>query len=186
MTVAPHPVELAGERVLLREFRPDDVDDCMPVFGDDRVTRWLSFDSKTRTEQAEMVAGIVRRAQHAPREEYYLTVCRREDKQLVGVVRLGLAGVRAGRLGGAIRADHWGRGLAMDAARTIVAFGFGDLGLHRISAAVGPDNVASRRLVRRLGMSYEGCIRHHVFTAGAWRDSLLFSLLAEEWPERCE
>jgi [ribosomal protein S5]-alanine N-acetyltransferase len=184
MAVARHPVELIGERVLLREFRYDDLADCMPVFGDERVTRWLSFDSKTRAEQEEMIAGIIRRARCEPREEYYLTVCRRADERLVGVTRLGLAGVRAARLGGAIRAEDWGRGMAMDAARTMVAFGFGDLGLHRISAAVGPDNATSRRLVRRLGMTYEGRIRHHVFTGGAWRDSLLYSLLAEEWPAR--
>ncbi|GDY30854.1 N-acetyltransferase GCN5 [Gandjariella thermophila] len=184
MAAPHHPVELTGEHVFLREFRHDDVADCMPVFGDERVTRWLSFDSKTRAEQEELVAGIIRRAQTDPRDEYYLTVCRRDDKQLIGVVRLALTGVCAGRLGGAIRADHWGRGLAMDAAATIVHFGFGELGLHRISAAVGPDNLASRRLVCRLGMSYEGRIRHHVFTGGAWRDSLLYALLADEWPAR--
>ena len=177
-----YPLELTGERVVLREFRHDDAADCMHVLGDDRVTRWLSFDSKTRSENEELVAAIIRRAQRAPRDEYYLTVCRREDKQLVGVTRLGLTGVRAARLGGAIRADFWGQGLALDAARTMAGFAFDGLRLHRISAAIGPDNMASRRLVHRLGMSYEGRIRHHVFANGTWRDSLLFSLLADEWP----
>lgn len=182
MAVDFRPLELTGDRVVLREFRHEDVDSCLRVLGDDRVTRWLSFDSKTRAEQEELVAGIIERARDAPRGEYYLTVCLRDEEHLVGVIRLGLTGVRAARLGGAIRADYWGQGLALDAARTIVGFGFSELELHRISAAVGPDNIASRRLVGRLGMRYEGRIRDHVFTNGAWRDSLLFSLLAREWP----
>ena len=63
----------------------------------------------------------------------------------------------------------------------MIEFGFRELGLHRISAAIGPDNVASFAVVRKLGMQYEGRLRDHVFTNGAWRDSLLFSLLQPEW-----
>lgn len=66
----------------------------------------------------------------------------------------------------------------------ILEFGLRTLGLHRISAAIGPDNYASISVAERLGMQYEGTIRHHVFTSGAWRDSRLYSLLAPEWKER--
>ncbi|MGH3902178.1 MAG: hypothetical protein ACRDTA_28795 [Pseudonocardiaceae bacterium] len=41
-----HEVTLAGARVRLREFRIDDLDDSDAILGDNRVTRWLSFDSK--------------------------------------------------------------------------------------------------------------------------------------------
>jgi RimJ/RimL family protein N-acetyltransferase len=52
--------------------------------------------------------------------------------------------------------------------------------LHRISTAIGPDNAPSIALVQGLGFQYEGRIRDHVYTNGAWRDSLLYSLLAPE------
>jgi RimJ/RimL family protein N-acetyltransferase len=60
-------------------------------------------------------------------------------------------------------------------------FGFRELGLHRIQAACGPDNRMSQRLLARLGFTPEGRIRGHVFTNGAWRDSLLYSILDNEW-----
>jgi RimJ/RimL family protein N-acetyltransferase len=63
----------------------------------------------------------------------------------------------------------------------MITFGFRKLKLHRISAAIGPDNAASIAVVSKLGMQYEGRMRDHVFTNGAWRDSLLFSLLEHEW-----
>ena len=90
--------------------------------------------------------------------------------------------VRAGKLGYAVRADRWGTGYATDAARTLIDYGFGHLKQHRISAAIGPDNERSLAMVRRLGMQYEGRIRDHVHTNGAWRDSLLYSVLEHEWP----
>jgi RimJ/RimL family protein N-acetyltransferase len=74
-----------------------------------------------------------------------------------------------------------GRGYAADAVITLVDFGFRELKLHRISAAMGPDNTASIAIVRRLGMTCEGRIRDHVYTNGQWRNSLLYSVLADEW-----
>jgi ribosomal-protein-alanine N-acetyltransferase len=176
-------VALVGERVRLREFRLDDLDDADTILGDDRVTRWLSFDSRTREQQAAMLTGVIERAQQTPRTEYYLAATTHTDDRLIGFVRLGLSGVQAAKLGAATAAEHWGHGYALDATRTMITFGFTTLGLHRISGAIGPDNTASIALVTRLGFTEEGRLRDHVFTNGAWRDSLLYSLLAHEWPQ---
>jgi [ribosomal protein S5]-alanine N-acetyltransferase len=176
-----HGVRLAGKHVRLREFRLDDLDDADAILGDDRVTRWLSFDSKTREQQADVLTSAIERAQQTPRTEYYLAVTTHTDDRLIGFVRLGLGGVQAAKLGGAGALPHWGHGYALDATRTLIDFGFTTLGLHRISAAIGPDNAASLAIVTRLGFTEEGRIRDHVFTNGAWRDSILYSLLAHEW-----
>jgi len=177
-----YPICLTGTRVKLREFCSDDLDRAMGLVGDDRVTTSLSFDSRSRDEATEMLKGILIRAQHEPRTEYYVAVTT-ADAGLVGFARLGLNGVQAAKLGYAIAADHWGRGYATDASRTLLNFGFRALGLHRVSAAMGPSNAASIRIVERLGMKYEGRIRDHVFTNGEWRDSLLYSVLTHEWAE---
>lgn len=158
----------------------NDLDRVMSVVGDDRVTRSLSFDTRTREQAIAMLEGTLHRVKQKPRTEYYLAVTIVDDV-LVGFARLGLDGVQAAKLGYAIAADYWGRGYATDAARTLVDFGFRELKLHRISAAMGPDNTASIAIARRLGMTYEGRIRDHVYTNGRWRDSLLYSVLFDEW-----
>ena len=174
-----YPVTLTGRAVTLREFRSDDAAASLSIVGDDQVTRWLSFDSRDLTAAQAMIDGAVQRARLAPRTEYYLAVTA-DDDELVGFIRLALAGVKAAKLGYAIRADRWGKGYATDAARRMIAFGFQELGLHRVSAAIGPDNSASIGVAEKLGMQYEGRIRDHVFTNGAWRDSVLYSLLEHE------
>ncbi len=173
-------LDLVGDLTHLREFHERDTDEVLGLIGDDRVTQWLSFDSRTRDQAAAMLAGVVERAAHVPRTEYYLAACPLGSDRIVGFARLGLGGVQAGKLGYAVHADHWGKGYATDAVATMVRFGFEHLGLHRISAAIGPDNEPSIAVAKKLGFSYEGRLRVHVYTNGAWRDSLLYSLLATE------
>jgi ribosomal-protein-alanine N-acetyltransferase len=174
------PVEITGPRVTLREFRVDDLDASMAVVGDPDVTRSLSFDARSRDDQAERLTADVARAQIEPRPDYYLAIADRDDL-LIGFVRIGFGRDRSGELGYAVRRDNWGKGNATEAASLMIEFGFNTLRLHRIQAACGPENFASQRLLARLRFVPEGRIRDHVFTNNAWRDSLLYSILEPEW-----
>jgi RimJ/RimL family protein N-acetyltransferase len=176
-----YPIRIVGDQVVLREFTRDDVDDVLAIIGDDAVTTWLSFDSRDRAQAVAMIEGTIERAQQEPRTEFYLGVTKHGDDSVIGFARIGLSGVQAGKLGYAIAAKEWGRGYATDAARTLVTYCFKQIGLHRVTAAIGPDNVASIAVVQQLGFTREGVLRDHVFTSGAWRDSVLFSVLAHEW-----
>jgi ribosomal-protein-alanine N-acetyltransferase len=175
-----YPVVLTGPRVTLREFRSDDLDASLTVVGDPEVTHWLSFDTKTRDEQAERLAQDVERAKQDPRPDYYLAIAN-DDDLLIGFVRIGLLAHQAGELGYAIRRQDWGKGYASEASKLMLDLGFDTLRLHRIQAACGPDNLASQRLLARIGMIPEGRIRDHVYTNGGWRDSLLYSVLQPDW-----
>lgn len=177
-----YPVQLRGETVALREFKASDLGDTLSIVGDDEVTRWLSFDSRTSVQANDMLNGIIERAGHEPRTEYYLAITLPPGDSVVGFARLGLNGVNAGKLGYAVRASEQGHGYATDAGRTLIQYGFHVLELHRISAAVGPDNMSSIAVLKRLGFTYEGRIRDHVHTNGTWRDSLLYSVLVNDWP----
>ncbi len=163
----------------LREFTTDDGEAVHALVGDRRVTDFLSFDAKSPEQSAAMLNGILARTHQQPRTEFYLAIHHHEP--LIGFARLGLSGVKAAKLGYAIHADHWGHGYATAAVRTLVGFGFAHLDLHRITAAIGPDNKASIAVVKRLGFTEEGNLRDHVHTNGAWRDSILYSVLAHEW-----
>ncbi|MGI5348815.1 GNAT family N-acetyltransferase [Streptomyces sp. CA-250714] len=174
-------IRLEGDVVTLRDFNLEDTDDVLKIAGDDRVTHWLSYDSRDRDGVRAMLEGAVNRAQQVPRNEYYLAIVGPSGDNVIGFCRLGLSGVQAGKLGYALAPSEWGKGYATDAARTLIQFGFRDLGLHRISAAIGPDNAQSIKLVEALGFTREGVLRDHVFTNGAWRDSVLYSLLEPEW-----
>jgi len=177
---AAYPAQVESERIRLRDFVPDDLDPSMAIVGDPDVTLFLSFDTKRRDEQAALLQAAIERARMQPRSEYYLAITLRATNELVGFVRLGLGAHRSAKLGYAVRRADWGAGLATEAAGTLIRYGFDNLGLHRITSACGPDNARSQRVLRKLGFTYEGRLREHVFTNGAWRDSWLYSILATE------
>ncbi|GAA1568615.1 hypothetical protein GCM10009804_26350 [Kribbella hippodromi] len=174
-------MELSGELTVLREFRTSDLDDYLAIAGDDRVTTWMAFDSYDRAKAEQNLAGIIERSAQQDRPDYMLAVTRPVDDRVVGFARIAPSGPWTAKLGYAIHADQWGRGYATDAARTLLRFSFGTLARHRVTAAIGPENEASIAVVKRLGFTYEGQLRDHVFTNGGWRDSLLYSLLEAEY-----
>jgi len=180
--ISAYPLAIEGQRVGLRDFTPDDLDSTMAIVGDPRVTAYLSFDKKDRQEQERLLAAQVDGAKASPRTEYYLAVTESKTGQVVGFARLGVGAHASAKLGYAIRWQDWGKGFATEAADTLLRFGFETVGLHRVTAACGPDNLASRRVLDKLGFTVEGRLRDHVFTNGAWRDSLLYSILAHEYP----
>jgi ribosomal-protein-alanine N-acetyltransferase len=60
-------------------------------------------------------------------------------------------------------------------------FCFAELGLHRLQAFIHPDNTASIALIEKLGFSREGLLRDNLRVGEAWRDDLLYALLANDW-----
>jgi RimJ/RimL family protein N-acetyltransferase len=74
-----------------------------------------------------------------------------------------------------------GVGYGVETVRLLLGFGFEDLGLHRIWGARSPLNEASAKTMASAGMVQEGTIRAHIQKAGRWRDSVVHSMLDDEW-----
>ena len=76
------------------------------------------------------------------------------------------------------------RGWATEAAGLLLRFGFNDLRLHRIAATCDPRNVASARVLEKIGMLYEGRLREALLIRDGWRDSSVYAILDREWRAR--
>jgi RimJ/RimL family protein N-acetyltransferase len=89
--------------------------------------------------------------------------------------------LRQATVGWLLAWKYQGQGLATEAVRALVTAGFRELGLHRISARTGEDNVRSWRLMERLGMRREAHFRESHEVKGEWRDEFVYAVLADEW-----
>lgn len=103
--------------------------------------------------------------------------------RLVGGITLG--GIRYGvsqsaHIGYWIGEKYAGRGFMPEAIDLVTAYSFQKLGLHRIEAACIPDNHRSIRVLEKAGFSREGLLRSYLRINGAWRDHLLYALLATD------
>jgi ribosomal-protein-alanine N-acetyltransferase len=180
-----YPVTVKGDRVDLREFSPDDADSVLAIYGDPTATRHLSFEPRTREQVEATIAAVTKAAKAEPRTEYSLAAALTSTGEVIGFARLAIdtqhAGQNSAQIGFALRPDVWGQGLGIETVRFLLTLAFDQLGLHRIWGARAPDNTVSDHLMRKLGMIVEGRIRHHLLVRGAWRDSVVHSILENEW-----
>jgi ribosomal-protein-alanine N-acetyltransferase len=107
------------------------------------------------------------------------------DGRLVG--QLTVAGItwgslRAGSIGYWIDSQVAGRGLTPTAVAMAIDHCFSKLRLHRIEIVIRPENVASLRVVQKLGLRYEGSRPQFLHIDGAWRDHEVFAVHADEVP----
>lgn len=106
----------------------------------------------------------------------------RDDGNLLGAVGLVLQPAHlSAELGYWIGVPYWGRGYATEAAARVMEYGFSALGLNRIEAHHLAGNPASGRVMRKLGMRYEGTLRQKVRKWGRFEDVVMYGLLAAEW-----
>ena len=84
-------------------------------------------------------------------------------------------------LGYALAEGQQGRGLMTGALRLGIAYMFGEMHLHRISANYVPHNTRSAAVLKRLGFAVEGYARDYLMIDGRWQDHILTSLLNPDW-----
>ncbi|MFE9446460.1 GNAT family N-acetyltransferase [Streptomyces sp. NPDC006602] len=178
-----YPVKRSSPRLVLRELAIEDVDAVLVIYGSPEATEHLSFEPRTREQVGEIVARSIASATTKPRSEYALAVVERDTNELIGFGRLAMDPhqQRAATFGFALRPDAWGVGYGVETVRLLLGLGFEDLGLHRIWGARSPLNEASAKTMASAGMLQEGTIRAHIQKAGRWRDSVVHSMLDDEW-----
>jgi len=86
-----------------------------------------------------------------------------------------------GDVGYELAPEFWGRGYATEAALAMVAFGFQEMSLHRVSSWCIAENIASARVLEKIGLRLEGRLRENEYFKDEWWDTLVYGLLRTEW-----
>jgi RimJ/RimL family protein N-acetyltransferase len=172
---------LSTERLGLRAVVEADAASLFEIFSDHEVMRYWSRPPMASMEDARALVAEIRAHWHA-RTLFQWGVTPREGGALIGTCTLygwNRAHARA-ELGYALRKDRWGCGLATEAVGAVLDFAFGTMRLHRVGADTDPRNLASARVLQRLGFKPEGVQRETYHHLGEWADSALWGLLAAE------
>ncbi|MQA93603.1 MAG: GNAT family N-acetyltransferase [Streptosporangiales bacterium] len=175
---------LRTERLLLRPFIADDLDALYDIHSRPEVARFLYWEPRSREEALE--ALTLKIGQTAIREEgdrLALAVTPQAGGPMLGEVMVSLASAdhRQGEIGYIFHPDHGGKGYATEAAREMMRLGFDALGLHRLYGRLEARNIASARVLERLGMRREAHLRQNEFVKGEWNDELVYAMLETEW-----
>mgnify|MGYP000126629300 CR=1 FL=1 len=155
-------MQLETERLILRQFMPADAEAYhAAVYGDPDVMTTIPRGSvppsieRTRQTIDTFLEGWKRQAFGG------WAVFHKGDQRLIGHCGLQYISVASPptdeiEVFYAIAKPYWGQGLTTEAARATVAYGFGTCQLDQIAALAVPENTASRRVMEKLGMTYQG------------------------------
>lgn len=176
--------EIETARLRLRGWKESDLEAYARIAADPLVTRYLAHGEPLTVEQARRAFEWF--ASHWEEHGYGIwAVEDRETGELIG--RIGLArhddwpeGDDKVEVGWVLARSHWGRGLATEGALASVRYGFETLGLSRIISIVQAPNAASRRVMEKAGLTYQG--QSH------WRghDVLWYAIDRTVWEDRAQ
>ncbi|MGJ9457382.1 GNAT family N-acetyltransferase [Oceanobacillus sp. CF4.6] len=80
--------------------------------------------------------------------------------------------------------EQWGKGIAAEAVKAIISYGYEHMNFRRIEALIEPPNLSSQKLVEKLGFIREGLLRNYEFTCGKFDDLYMYSLLKQDF-DKC-
>ncbi|MCX0244742.1 GNAT family N-acetyltransferase [Streptomyces drozdowiczii] len=180
----PLPVTLTGRHVRVEPLATAHLDDLFAAGGDDdEVWRWLGGPvPRTRQDMEAALAAMLANASYVP-----FAVVHRATGRAIGWTSFLDIDVEHERL--EIGSTWYGRAYWRTAVNTetkllLLTHAFEDLGMGRVQLKTDHLNERSQKAIARLGARHEGVLRRHRRRPdGSWRDTVYFSLLADEWPE---
>lgn len=176
------PYVIHTSRLVLRPFEFGDVDDILAYAADEEWSRYLSGTPQPyrREDAVQFVArqALTDRTLHPA----WAIVC---DGTAVGGLNIRFYYEHAvAEMGWSMHRRLWGQGLATEAARAVVDTAFGaHAQLRRIGARADARNLASHRVMEKVGMRNEGTLRQARVARGECIDEVHYGLLRPEWEE---
>ncbi len=173
-------------RLILRDFVEEDWRAVLAYQSHPLYLRYNHWETRSEAEVREFLAMFLGQQHQHPRIRFQLAATLRSDGRLIGNagVRMPYADARQGEIGYEFAPEHWGQGYATEAAGAMLRYGFEVLRLHRVQANCVAENVASARVLEKLGMQREGRLRENEWFKGRWWDTLLYAILDREWRAR--
>ena len=173
-----NPPTFQTARLKLRPYSDDDIPELLRLIGTREVAATTLRIAHPYTEQD--ARNFLQLTQEP--DKLWLAITLRNDGGQIGGAGLRIDHQHQNaELGYWLGLTHWGQGYATEAARELIRYGFEDLGLHRIFASHFKHNSASGRILKKLGMRYEGCQREHLRKWDQFVDSELYGILRREW-----
>jgi ribosomal-protein-alanine N-acetyltransferase len=131
------------------------------------------------------VGDIIRSLLRLARQNQAAPFVIEHDGDVVGQVTvsgLSFGSLSSGSIGYWIAEDRAGKGITPTAVALVADWCFTGLGIHRVEICIRPENESSLRIVRKLGMRYEGLRRSYIHIDGDWRDHFCFAVTIDEAP----
>ncbi len=172
------------ERLVLRRFERDDIDELAGFYGLPEARRYLDLKARDKADVKKALESMrLQTRLTRPGDTLTLAVERKSDELLIGHVSLIWTDATASQaelrffFDPDVRRQNYGA----ESLRRFLDLGFDEFGFHRVFARCGGKSQGSAKLLKDLGMRLEAHYREHALFEGEWDEELHFAILDREW-----
>ncbi len=175
---------IGTERLVLRRFERDDIDELGGFYGLPEARRYLDLKARDKADVKKALETMrLQTRLTRPGDTLTLAVERKSDERLIGHVSLIWTDATASQaelrflFDPDVRRQNYGA----ESLRRFLDLGFDEFGFHRVFARCGGKSQGSAKLLKDLGMRLEAHYREHALFEGEWDEELHFAILDREW-----
>ena len=178
---------LESPRLILRSFRPADLDSFLAYRSDPLVAQYQGWEIPYPREKAEAFIEEMSQQNFYPSVEWFQVALElRETGAMIGDCAFHLLETdqQQAEIGFSLARAYWGFGYGTEAIQRLLAYLFEEVKLHRVIANCDPRNLASSRLLERVGMRRQA---HHIqsyYHSGEYTDEAVYAILRREYQEQ--
>ena len=143
------------ERLLIRLWNKNDIDDFYKIMSDPMVTRFTRKGPWTYENTKAMVIGNINHT-NIKTGIYNLPLVRRSDKKILGRVGLNryLVAENIPEIQWTLGREYWNSGYATEIGKAMIEYGFNVTGFNEIVGFTDPDNIGSKKVMEKIGMTF--------------------------------
>ncbi|WP_299795692.1 GNAT family protein [uncultured Shewanella sp.] len=172
------------ERIICREFEPDDLEAFAAYRALPEVARYQSW-SEYCYRDALALYEEMNKVPFATVGHWFqlaiVTKAEQGSQQMLGDLAVHFIDGRQIEIGFTFAPDFQGQGYASEAVLGLLTYLFSELKPHRVIATTDCENVPSWLLLERVGLRREAHFIENVFFKGAWGSEFQYAILASEW-----
>ncbi|MCI3197478.1 GNAT family N-acetyltransferase [Bacillus sp. HU-1818] len=172
-------MDIKTDRLVIRKFKCEDWQDVYEYTSSPHVMKYIPEGVFTEEDAKKFVnENTGENAEKFP-------VVLKEEKIVIGhIAFFKYFGEHTYEIGWVFNPKYYNKGYASEAAQAILEFGFTNMKLHRIIATCQPQNIASYRVMEKIGMRREGYFKKCIPNGEQWWDEYYYAILEEEWTRR--
>lgn len=188
MSLDWRPPILETERLILRPVTQDDAGAVFLYASNPNLTRFTLFETHQTIEDSRWFVSTYAHSRYTCKEPdpFGIVIKYDPDGMMVGALGAHWLSQPNGtmEIGYSIAEPFWGHGYIPEACQALIDYLYANFAVERLQARVFVGNIASDRVLEKLGFMKEGVLRSLVFRRGAWCDIAMWSLLRSDWQSR--
>jgi len=176
-------MKLETKRLILREILPSDWEAILEYQRKPEYLKFYEWEERSPDDAKKFVQMLIDWQNEVPQQKFQFAIVEKKTSRFVGCCGIRIRNTKDANvdMGYEINPSFWGKGYATECAKEMLRFGFQKLCLFEISAYVITENIASIRVLEKIGMKMNRVLKNNMHFKGRYWDEYLYSVSYEDW-----